>query len=59
MGILNRISVLKNPVQEYSWGSKTAVQTLLGRTESGEKPIAELWMGAHLKAPSKVSVDGE
>jgi mannose-6-phosphate isomerase len=59
MGILNKISVLKNPVQEYLWGSKTAIQTLLGGIESTERPIAELWMGAHPKASSRVSVDGK
>ena len=53
------ISSLKNPVQEYAWGSKTAIQALLGETEAAGKPMAELWMGAHPKAPSKVLVDGE
>ncbi|MBW1910898.1 MAG: mannose-6-phosphate isomerase, class I [Deltaproteobacteria bacterium] len=52
------ISPLKNPVQEYAWGSETAIQALLGETEAAGKPMAELWMGAHPKAPSKVLVDG-
>jgi mannose-6-phosphate isomerase len=53
------ISLLKNPVQEYAWGSKTAIQSLLGRSESAGHPMAELWMGAHPKAPSKVLLGGE
>jgi mannose-6-phosphate isomerase len=53
------ISPLKNPVQEYAWGSKTAIQSLLGQSESTGKPMAELWMGAHPKAPSKVLIGGE
>jgi len=53
------ISPLKNPVQEYAWGSKTAIQSLLGKSESTGNRMAELWMGAHQKAPSKVLIDGE
>lgn len=47
------IHLLKNPVQEYAWGSRTAIAELLGNRAS-EKPQAELWMGAHPKAPSMV-----
>jgi mannose-6-phosphate isomerase len=56
---LNKISILKNPVQEYAWGSKTALQGLIGKDVPTDKPAAELWMGAHPKAPSKAFVDGE
>ena len=56
---MDRIAVLKNPIQEYAWGSKTAIQTLLGLPIPSEKPAAELWLGAHPKAPSEVMVDGE
>lgn len=55
---MNRIAFLKNPVQEYAWGSGTAIQGLLGNTIPSDKPAAELWMGAHPKSPSKVLVDG-
>ena len=41
------------------WGSKTAIQSLLGAYESEQKPLAGLWMGAHPKAPSQVFWDGE
>ncbi len=54
-----RIAILRNPVQEYAWGSTTAIQDLLGQPQSEEKPMAELWMGAHPKAPSEVRVHGE
>jgi mannose-6-phosphate isomerase len=56
---MDRIALLKNPVQEYAWGSKTAIQTLLGLPVPSEKPAAELWLGAHPKAPSEVFIDGE
>ena len=56
---MNRICILKNPVQEYAWGSKTAIQELLGKPVPSEKPMAEMWMGAHAKAPSKVLLNGQ
>jgi len=54
---MNRICILKNPVQEYAWGSNTAIQELLGKPVPSDKPMAEMWMGAHPKAPSKVLID--
>jgi mannose-6-phosphate isomerase len=56
---MEEICILKNPVQKYEWGSRTEIQTLLGRPVPGTKPMAELWMGAHPKAPSQVSLDGK
>ena len=55
---MRKIALLKNSIQEYEWGSKTAIPELLGRVEPTEKPQAELWMGAHPKAPSSVYCDG-
>lgn len=55
---MEHISILKNPVQKYAWGSGTALQSLLGWPEPWKEPAAELWMGAHPKAPSEVEVDG-
>jgi len=44
---------------KYAWGSKTEIQNLIGEPESIGKPMAELWMGAHPKAPSQIMIDGE
>jgi len=49
--------VLKNTLQKYAWGSHSAIQELMGADPTGE-PWAELWMGAHPKAPSRVNIDG-
>ena len=46
--------ILQNPIQEYAWGSVTAIAELLGTTNASNKPQAELWMGAHPKGPSRV-----
>jgi len=46
--------VLQNPVQHYAWGSRTAIGEILGRPSPGGEPEAELWIGAHPKAPSRV-----
>ncbi|MFI0732988.1 mannose-6-phosphate isomerase, class I [Streptomyces sp. NPDC021225] len=44
---------LVNTVRPYAWGSVTAIPELLGTEPTGE-PQAELWMGAHPGAPSRV-----
>jgi mannose-6-phosphate isomerase len=49
---------MKNTVQEYAWGSFTAIAELLGNGSPSKTPQAELWMGAHPKAPSMVNCDG-
>jgi mannose-6-phosphate isomerase len=48
---------LDNAVQNYGWGSTTTIADLLGRPSPGGFPEAELWIGAHPKAPSRV-IDG-
>jgi len=48
---------LDNPIQNYAWGSKTALARLQGRPPAAE-PEAELWIGAHPQAPSAVTVVG-
>jgi mannose-6-phosphate isomerase len=45
---------LENPIQNYAWGSHSAISKLLRGTSPSEKPEAELWLGAHPKAPSRV-----
>jgi mannose-6-phosphate isomerase len=44
---------LLNTIRPYAWGSTTAIPELLGTEPTGE-PQAELWMGAHPGAPSRV-----
>jgi mannose-6-phosphate isomerase len=44
---------LVNSVRPYAWGSTTAIPELLGTEPTGE-PQAELWMGAHPGAPSRL-----
>jgi mannose-6-phosphate isomerase len=46
--------LLENTVQPYAWGSRTAIAELSGRAAPASRPEAELWMGAHPSAPSKV-----
>jgi mannose-6-phosphate isomerase len=55
---LNRIVPLENPVLEYDWGSRTAIPELLGASVPAARPQAELWMGAHPLAPSRVRLGG-
>jgi mannose-6-phosphate isomerase len=46
--------LLDNPIQNYAWGSRTSLAKLLGRPPA-TLPEAELWIGAHPKAPSRLS----
>ncbi len=55
---MRKIGLLKNIIQEYAWGSRTAIPGLLGQSVPADKPQAELWMGAHPKGPSQVLSDG-
>jgi mannose-6-phosphate isomerase len=55
---MKTIGILKNAIQEYAWGSLTAIPELLGQPVTGT-PQAELWMGAHPKAPSQVFHGGK
>ena len=47
------ISRLRNPIQEYAWGSRTFIPELLGESSS-PVPKAEMWMGAHPNASSAI-----
>jgi len=49
------MALMENPVMEYAWGSRTFLPELLGQPCPSVKPMAELWMGAHPKAPSRIS----
>jgi len=49
------VLVLDNPIQNYAWGSHTAIAELLGRPAPSPEPEAELWIGAHPKAPSRIA----
>ncbi len=45
---------MSNEIQFYAWGSKSFVQDLTQQSDKVGIPAAELWMGAHPKAPSKI-----
>ena len=55
---MKSICLLRNPIQEYAWGSATAIPDLLGVQNPDDTPQSELWMGAHPKAPSQVNYEG-
>jgi mannose-6-phosphate isomerase len=53
------IDELDNAIQAYAWGSYTAISGLRGEATPAASPQAELWMGAHPLAPSKLLGTGE
>jgi len=48
--------LLDNQIQYYGWGGLDAIGDFLGNDSKTNRPEAEMWMGAHPKAPSSVSV---
>ncbi len=53
---------MQNPIQPYAWGTRgdeAFIPRLLGVTPEPGAPYAELWMGAHPKAPSTIIADGQ
>jgi mannose-6-phosphate isomerase len=51
------VYLLKNEIMPYAWGTLDYIPELLGVLRDG-KPAAELWLGAHPKAPSLALEDG-
>jgi mannose-6-phosphate isomerase len=49
--------LLDNPVRPYAWGSATEIPRLLGVEPTG-RPQAELWLGTHPAAPSRLRSGG-
>jgi mannose-6-phosphate isomerase len=46
---------LTSTVRHYPWGSRTVIPDLLGLDSPATEPYAELWMGAHPDAPSRLA----
>lgn len=55
-GDLVTLAQLKNPIQTYAWGSRRVLAELQGRAAPSDTPEAELWMGAHSSAPSRLQL---
>ena len=54
-----KIFKLNNCIQNYSWGSKTLMSDAFDIDNYNNEPQAELWMGAHVKACSRLDGLGE
>ncbi len=52
------VDLLDCTVMPYAWGSHTAIAELTGHASPSRGPEAELWMGAHPMAPSRLIRDG-
>ena len=50
---------LHGVVQHYDWGGHDFIPQLLGVGNPARRPFAELWIGAHTKAPSMAEIAGE
>jgi len=45
---------LYGQIRPYAWGSREAIARIQGRPVPSDGPEAELWLGAHLTAPSSL-----
>ena len=54
---MSSLLLLDNRIQRYAWGSHTSLAAIRGAAPTAA-PEAELWMGAHPLAPSRVNVGG-
>lgn len=52
-----RLLGLENVLRPYAWGSPTTIPALLRLEPTGE-PVAEMWIGAHPGAPSRIFAEG-
>lgn len=50
--------LMSNKVQDYAWGSRTALTLLFTIENPNAEPQAELWMGAHPNGCSEVFAQG-
>ncbi|MGF1688578.1 mannose-6-phosphate isomerase, class I [Photobacterium japonica] len=50
---------MHNIIQDYAWGSKTAIGELFGIENPTGQPQAEIWMGAHQNGCSTIEVNGQ
>jgi phosphomannomutase len=49
---------LRGTVQHYVWGGTRLIPELIGVDNRPGQPFAELWLGAHPKAPAAVELEG-
>jgi mannose-6-phosphate isomerase len=54
---MRHVARMRNAIQPYAWGSATAFTELFGIPNPSREPQAEIWMGAHPKAPSHVETE--
>jgi mannose-6-phosphate isomerase len=52
------VVMLQGVVQHYDWGGHDFIPGLLGIENPARRPFAELWIGAHAKAPSIAEIAG-
>lgn len=50
-----KIYPLTGVVQHYDWGGKHFIPSILKQENTGDKPFAEYWLGAHDNAPSAIN----
>lgn len=53
---MSKLYPLKGKIQNYAWGGKNYIPDLLG-IDSQDQKYAEYWLGAHVNAPSILTIE--
>ena len=54
---MDKFYKIEGQVQNYDWGGDSFIPNLISKKIEENTTYAEYWLGAHLKAPSKVITD--
>jgi mannose-6-phosphate isomerase len=54
-----KIYKLEGRIQHYAWGGHEFLPDLLQVPNAAKKPFAEYWMGAHVNAPSMITISDD
>jgi len=55
--IMKSFYKLTNQIMNYAWGHHSSIPIFLGIPNPEDEPFAEMWMGAHPKASSRIDID--
>ncbi|CAI8410807.1 MAG: Mannose-6-phosphate isomerase [Polaribacter sejongensis] len=50
---------IEGEIQKYDWGGTRFIPNLISEKNTTNDPYAEYWLGAHLKAPSRIKIADE
>ena len=59
IGAMKSCYAMRNTIRDYAWGHVKQIPEFLNIDWPPGRPAAEVWMGAHPAAPSRIETEGE